>query len=75
MTISGWVGVIIEKIIAGYLDRLGTNIVAVNLAATLPRSRQSPGAWTSRPTTSCSAGYRCCPASIVRCPSAPPSGL
>ena len=30
MTISGWVGVIIEKIIAGYLERFATDIVAVN---------------------------------------------
>jgi hypothetical protein len=30
VTISGWVGVIIEKIIAGYLDRYATDIVAVN---------------------------------------------
>lgn len=28
--ISGWVGVIIEKITAGYLDRCGTDLVAVN---------------------------------------------
>jgi hypothetical protein len=28
--ISGWVGVIIEKIIAGYLERYATDIVAVN---------------------------------------------
>ena len=30
VTISGWVGVIIEKIIAGYLERFATDIVAVN---------------------------------------------
>ncbi|HJQ88427.1 MAG TPA: DUF6716 putative glycosyltransferase [Propionibacteriaceae bacterium] len=30
VTISGWVGVIIEKIIAGYLDRYAADIVAVN---------------------------------------------
>ena len=30
VTISGWVGVIIEKIIAGYLDRFATDVVAVN---------------------------------------------
>jgi hypothetical protein len=30
VTISGWVGVIIEKIIAGYLERYATDIVAVN---------------------------------------------
>ena len=30
VTISGWVGVIIEKIIAGYLERYATDIVGVN---------------------------------------------
>lgn len=30
VTISGWVGVIIEKITAGYLERYATDIVAVN---------------------------------------------
>jgi hypothetical protein len=30
VTITGWVGVIIEKIIAGYLDRYAADIVAVN---------------------------------------------
>jgi hypothetical protein len=30
VTITGWVGVIIEKIIAGYLERYATDIVAVN---------------------------------------------
>jgi Putative glycosyltransferase (DUF6716) len=30
VTITGWVGVIIEKIIAGYLERFATDIVAVN---------------------------------------------
>jgi hypothetical protein len=30
VTITGWVGVIIEKIIAGYLERYPTDIVAVN---------------------------------------------
>jgi hypothetical protein len=30
VTISGWVGVIIEKITAGYLERCATDIVAVN---------------------------------------------
>ena len=28
--VSGWVGIIIEKITAGYLDRSGTDVVAVN---------------------------------------------
>ena len=35
VTISGWVGVIIEKIIAGYLDRYATDIVAVNSQSNL----------------------------------------
>lgn len=30
--VSGWVGIIIEKITAGYLDRAGTDVVAVNSA-------------------------------------------
>jgi len=30
VTITGWVGVIIEKIVAGYLDRFAADIVAVN---------------------------------------------
>lgn len=30
LTITGWVGVIIEKIVAGYLERYATDIVAVN---------------------------------------------
>ncbi len=30
VVVSGWVGVIIEKITAGYLDRCGSDIVAVN---------------------------------------------
>jgi hypothetical protein len=35
VTISGWVGVIIEKIIAGYIDRCATDIVAVNSLSNL----------------------------------------
>ena len=30
MVVTGWVGVIIEKITAGYLDRVGSDVVAVN---------------------------------------------
>ena len=30
VVVSGWVGVIIEKITAGYLDRCGSDVVAVN---------------------------------------------
>jgi hypothetical protein len=33
--VSGWVGVIIEKIIAGYIDRCATDIVAVNSLSNL----------------------------------------
>jgi hypothetical protein len=33
--VSGWVGIIIEKITAGYLDRAGTDVVAVNSTADL----------------------------------------
>ncbi|WP_239106110.1 DUF6716 putative glycosyltransferase [Streptomyces sp. SID8014] len=32
VVVSGWVGIIIEKITAGYLDRCGTDVVAVNSA-------------------------------------------
>ncbi|MFP5282164.1 MAG: DUF6716 putative glycosyltransferase [Actinomycetes bacterium] len=35
VVISGWVGVIIEKLVAGYLDRCGSDIVAVNGVADL----------------------------------------
>jgi hypothetical protein len=30
VTVTGWVGVIIEKLVAGYLERYGADIVAVN---------------------------------------------
>jgi len=33
--VSGWVGVIIERITAGYLDRCGSDVVAVNSVADL----------------------------------------
>lgn len=32
VVVSGWVGIIIEKVTAGYLDRAGTDIIAVNSA-------------------------------------------
>lgn len=35
--ITGWVGVIIEKLVAGYLDRCGADIVAVNSIDDLAR--------------------------------------
>ena len=47
VTISGWVGVIIEKIIAGYLERFATDIVAVNSRselATFETVAQEPAA-------------------------------
>ena len=37
--VSGWVGIIIEKITAGYLDRCGTDVVAVNSRADLAHFR------------------------------------
>ncbi|WP_332663953.1 DUF6716 putative glycosyltransferase [Aeromicrobium sp.] len=39
--VSGWVGVIIEKITAGYLDRAGSDVVAVNSAHDLAYFRQT----------------------------------
>jgi hypothetical protein len=39
--VSGWVGIIIEKITAGYLDRSGTDVVAVNSAHDLAHFRQA----------------------------------
>lgn len=39
--VSGWVGIIIEKITAGYLDRSGTDVVAVNSADDLAHFRRT----------------------------------
>jgi hypothetical protein len=39
--VSGWVGIIIEKITAGYLDRSGTDVVAVNSVADLAHFRST----------------------------------
>ncbi|WP_197983469.1 DUF6716 putative glycosyltransferase [Aeromicrobium sp. CFBP 8757] len=39
--VSGWVGIIIEKITAGYLDRSGTDVVAVNSTADLAHFRRT----------------------------------
>ncbi|MET0953693.1 MAG: DUF6716 putative glycosyltransferase, partial [Aeromicrobium sp.] len=39
--VSGWVGIIIEKITAGYLDRSGTDVVAVNSVADLAHFRHA----------------------------------
>jgi hypothetical protein len=35
VVVTGWVGVIIEKIVAGYLDRCGSDVVVVNAVADL----------------------------------------
>ena len=75
MTISGWVGVIIEKIIAGYLERFATDIVAVNSRSelatfeTVARTRSCPL------TISCSAACRCCLVATARRRSIPLSRL
>lgn len=39
--VSGWVGIIIEKITAGYLDRSGTDVVAVNSVDDLDHFRRT----------------------------------
>ena len=39
--VSGWVGIIIEKITAGYLDRSGTDVVAVNSTSDLAHFRRT----------------------------------
>ncbi|MET0928720.1 MAG: DUF6716 putative glycosyltransferase [Aeromicrobium sp.] len=39
--VTGWVGIIIEKITAGYLDRSGTDVVAVNSAGDLSHFRRA----------------------------------
>jgi hypothetical protein len=39
--VSGWVGVIIEKITAGYLDRCGSDVVAVNSVEDLQHFRRT----------------------------------
>ena len=49
VVVSGWVGIIIEKITAGYLDRCGTDIVAVNSAHDLKHFREA-GTRLSVPT-------------------------
>ena len=42
--VSGWVGIIIEKITAGYLDRSGTDVVAVNSVDDLAHFRRAGAA-------------------------------
>lgn len=39
--VSGWVGIIIEKVTAGYLDRSGTDVVAVNSLDDLDHFRRT----------------------------------
>ena len=41
VVVSGWVGIIIEKITAGYLDRAGADVVAVNSAHDLAYFRDT----------------------------------
>lgn len=43
VVVTGWVGVIIEKVVAGYLDRCGSDVVAVNAAAELAAFRAAAG--------------------------------
>jgi hypothetical protein len=64
VTISGWVGLIIEMIIAGYLDRFATHIVAVNSGSSWQHSRRSLAACICLRAISCPAGCRCSPASV-----------
>lgn len=35
VVVTGWVGIIIEKLVAGYLDRAGSDVIAVNSADNL----------------------------------------
>ena len=49
VTVSGWVGVIIEKITAGYLERYATDVVAVNSRTDL-RTFQAVAASLELPT-------------------------
>jgi hypothetical protein len=46
--VTGWVGVIIEKIVAGYLDRCGSDVVIVNSTADLELFR-SAAKWLGLP--------------------------
>ncbi|GAA3510999.1 hypothetical protein GCM10022234_01870 [Aeromicrobium panaciterrae] len=43
IVVSGWVGIIIEKVTAGYLDRAGTDVIAVNSAHDLEYFRDTAG--------------------------------
>jgi len=35
IVVTGWVGIVIEKVVAGYLDRAGSDVIAVNSADNL----------------------------------------
>lgn len=41
VVVSGWVGIIIEKVTAGYLDRAGTDVIAVNSSHDLAYFRET----------------------------------
>lgn len=48
VVVSGWVGIIIEKITAGYLDRCGTDVIAVNSAHDVAHFHDTAG-WLGLP--------------------------
>ncbi len=50
--VTGWVGVIIEKIVAGYLDRCGSDVVIVNSTGDLELFR-SAAQWLGLPPRTC----------------------
>ena len=56
--ITGWVGVIIEKQTAGYLNRCGADIIAVNSRTDLAHFPTWRRGWTCRATTSSSPDCR-----------------
>lgn len=41
--VTGWVGIVIEKLVAGYLDRAGSDLVAVNSADNLREFEHAAG--------------------------------
>ena len=41
VVVTGWVGVIIEKVVAGYLDRSGSDVIAVNSTGDLQQFRDA----------------------------------
>ncbi|MGC5167346.1 DUF6716 putative glycosyltransferase [Luteimicrobium sp. DT211] len=49
VVVTGWVGVIIEKLVAGYLERFASDVVAVNSREDL-RAFEAAGAWLGLPT-------------------------